>query len=323
MISLLALYLLASHRHATAKLPNTTIAFTVSENPQKYGAELFLMNLRDKGIRYIGANVVYDEYDAYFDWSPNGEYLAYGIQEKNRQATVIVDRNGKRIWKSPPGRSELPIWWNTNKSLLIMRRSNPADQDLILDLKTKRLKKTGPPRGLSPNGRYDIVSPSGPAMYIKDLRTGHQTLLTKEAEEGQDIAWSPDSKWVACSQNLDGKEGLSVLRTDGSGNESRAKTIVTNYEDHAHDLTWSPDSKLLAFIGDVDSQDEVSAYDVRDSSVHVWAPIATKISGFIDSHRVLVTSDIAIYVVDVLDGAQQTIIWKPHIVDARIPGSSW
>jgi len=64
--------------------------------------------------------------------------------------------------------------------------------------------------------------------------------------DGSDPVWSPDGSWLA----FQGKDGLSIVRADGSGVRSLAKIEGTNgpIPMQGNDIAWSPDGKQIAFV---------------------------------------------------------------------------
>jgi dipeptidyl aminopeptidase/acylaminoacyl peptidase len=87
-------------------------------------------------------------------------------------------------------------------------------------------------------------------VWVVDVASGKSTRLLGEKDKGSSLHWSNDSEWIAFSGKTDGKDGLIIIRPDGTGQRFLAEMKGTNspltYE--GDNIDWSPDSKQIAFV---------------------------------------------------------------------------
>lgn len=88
-------------------------------------------------------------------------------------------------------------------------------------------------------GRWDI--------YILDLVNGNKTRLTETASYACSPTWSPDGRWLAHEEILDGKLNL-VIRS--IVDPSTAPVRLTNNGANNFDPAWSPRGREIAFVSD-------------------------------------------------------------------------
>jgi dipeptidyl aminopeptidase/acylaminoacyl peptidase len=111
---------------------------------------------------------------------------------------------------------------------------------------------------LSPDGSsvaYSVVRNDGEGrpyrqLWIAGLEGGRHTRVGGDGDRGGEPVWSPDGRLIAFSGKISGKDGLHVMRPDGSAVRFLAEIGGTNspltYEGSA--IAWSPDSKAIAFV---------------------------------------------------------------------------
>ena len=116
---------------------------------------------------------------------------------------------------------------------------------------------------ISPDGHrvaYTVVMRDRPGrpygqLWLLDVATQKSSRVGGEKESGGGPLWSPDGKLLAFNGNQGGKNGLFVVRQDGSEVSFLASTPGTNspLPGTGKEMTWSPDSKQLAFISSTPS----------------------------------------------------------------------
>jgi dipeptidyl aminopeptidase/acylaminoacyl peptidase len=111
---------------------------------------------------------------------------------------------------------------------------------------------------LSPDGSsvaYSVVHNDGEGrpyrqLWIASLEGGRHTRIGGDGDRGGEAVWSPDGRHIAFNGKISGKDGLHVVRPDGSAVRFLAEMTGTNspltYEGSS--IAWSPDSKAIAFV---------------------------------------------------------------------------
>ena len=110
----------------------------------------------------------------------------------------------------------------------------------------------------SPDGKrvaYTVVMRDRPGrpydqLWIMDLSTQKSVRVGGEKDSGGSGVWSPDGKWIAFSGHQGDKDGLFVVRLDGSEVTFLAEAHGTNspLPGMGNEISWSPDSKQIAFV---------------------------------------------------------------------------
>jgi len=87
-------------------------------------------------------------------------------------------------------------------------------------------------------------------LWVAGLEGGRHTRIGGDGDRGGEPVWSPDGHLIAFTGRISGKDGLHVVKPDGSGARFLAEVIGTNspltYEGSS--IAWSPDSKAIAFV---------------------------------------------------------------------------
>src|SRR5574341_2342365 len=120
-----------------------------------------------------------------------------------------------------------------------------------------KLRSVGSVR-LSPDGSsvaYSVVHNGREGrpyrqVWISSLGGGKHIQVGGEADRGDQPVWSPDGHLIAFTGKIAGKDGLHVVKPDGSALRFLAEMKGTNspltYEGSS--IAWSPDSKQIAFV---------------------------------------------------------------------------
>ena len=100
----------------------------------------------------------------------------------------------------------------------------------------------------------------------------------------QDAAWSPDGKWLAFSENIDGKYDVYVMKANGS----QAQKLVADDADNLYP-TWSRDGKWILYTFRSGATGGLRVADIKrakpstlcDDSTHAsfasWSPDGSRI----------------------------------------------
>jgi dipeptidyl aminopeptidase/acylaminoacyl peptidase len=111
---------------------------------------------------------------------------------------------------------------------------------------------------ISPDGKliaYTIVRYDRPGrpwgqLWVMDVATRKSVRIGGENEGSGGAVWSPDGKWIAYMGAAEGKQGLAIVRPDGTGGTFLAPVMDTNapLPSTGASVTWSPDGKQIAFV---------------------------------------------------------------------------
>nr|HEV7955262.1 S9 family peptidase [Candidatus Acidoferrales bacterium] len=111
---------------------------------------------------------------------------------------------------------------------------------------------------ISPDGKliaYTIVRYDRPGrpwgqLWVMDVVSKKSIRIGAENEGSGGAVWSPDGKWIAYMGAAEGKQGLAIVRPDGTGATFMAPVMDTNapLPSMGASVTWSPDAKQIAFI---------------------------------------------------------------------------
>ena len=97
---------------------------------------------------------------------------------------------------------------------------------------------------ISPEGKRAAFSARGD-VYTAPAKEGSIRNLTRTPGIREDnVAWSPDGKWIAYLSDRSGEEEIYLMPQDGMGKEVRVTLDGTM---HKFQPTWSPDSKKLLY----------------------------------------------------------------------------
>jgi tricorn protease len=132
---------------------------------------------------------------------------------------------------------------------------------------------------ISPDGKRAVFSARGD-VYTAPAKEGSVRNLTRTPGiREEDVAWSPDGKWVAYLSDRTGEEEIYLMPQDGIGQEVR---ITFDGTMHRLQPTWSPDSKKLLyadkslrlFYVDIDEKRpvQIDKDEYADLTDYNWSP---------------------------------------------------
>ncbi len=207
--------------------------------------------------------------------SPNGEYSALVIRgelfirstNKDNKKTVNVSKSAYR--------DRMPTWLNDSTLVFVSDRDGQSDLYLLKsdDAKESSLLNSLKPSVIrltktSANESNPIISPDGESIVY---RRGRGELIVSQIDKNgklskeitlldgwatpSDVAWSPDSKWLAYGlEDLDFNEEIYIHKADNS----QKPVNVSMHPKQDSGPIWSADGKKLVFSSDRNNGD----YDV-------------------------------------------------------------
>ena len=97
---------------------------------------------------------------------------------------------------------------------------------------------------LSPDGKRATFSARGDVYTVPAKEGAIRNLTRTPGIREENVAWSPDGKWIAYLSDRTGEEEIYLTPQDGMGKEVR---ITTDGSMHRFQPVWSPDSKKLLY----------------------------------------------------------------------------
>lgn len=188
-------------------------------------------------------------------WSPDGQWLAFGIKGH----VHVAPRSGglpKKISDFTTSASG-PRWMPDSNRIIITVERNEADQLLLTD------RDGSWPRPLtkdtigdhwdarpSPDGksisytlrRFDDLNRLD--IVLLDMESGNSiALYGKPSTRAHSAKWSPDGQWIAFISQETGWEEIYLVKPNGEGLHQLTKNGQDIFQ-----FEWSPDSKQLVAV---------------------------------------------------------------------------
>ena len=205
--------------------------------------------------------------------SPNGEEIAFVVRgELFVTEAETDDAETTRATRHPY--RDLDVAWLNDTALIFasdragnqydlyrLESADPEAKTLFDSLEFKVVRLTDTPEDeqapvIAPDGAKIAFRRGNGGLLVADLVAGSienpRALLTGWAEP-QDVAWSPDSRWLAYSRNdLYFNEEVFILAADGSA----GPVNVSQHPRGDGQPVWSPDGSKLGFVSERSSGDD-------------------------------------------------------------------
>jgi tricorn protease len=128
--------------------------------------------------------------------------------------------------------------------------ANGVGRDSALTRNGTVLRYTGVP---SPNGEWLAFSDNDQHLWISNLRSGEQRRVSENQEGIGDVAWSPDSRWLALTMTAANTFQQIKLYNLASGQS----TAVTSDRINSFSAAWDLKGEYLYFLSDRNLQTSV------------------------------------------------------------------
>ncbi|ARA94183.1 MAG: peptidase S41 [Bacteroidetes bacterium] len=249
----------------------------------EYQTDVYVLDLPDRTPRRLDVQVPADyRFDPVerrtftrqateYAVSPGGDYVAFVVRgelflmENDPEGTLTVRLTDH------PYRDQDVAWLNDSTlvfasdragqyDLYRLESADPNEPDLFKTLQRRTIRLTDTPE----DERRPVVAPDG--RHVAFLR-GRGTLLVAAVDGDRlgpartlldgwatpdDLAWSPDSRWLAYAlDDLQFNREIFIHAADGS----RPPVNVSLHPDGDGSPVWSPDGSKLGFISDRSSGD--------------------------------------------------------------------
>jgi tricorn protease len=107
----------------------------------------------------------------------------------------------------------------------------------------------------SPDGKWVAYADNNNDLWLLNVATKAQTLLSPNREGVSDVAWAPDSRYLVWSQSATNSFDQVLLYAL----ETKARTAVTSDRVNSRSAVFSPDGQWLYFLSDRNLESVVGA----------------------------------------------------------------
>ncbi len=152
----------------------------------------------------------------------------------------------------PDGKSLLALSDLSGELEFATLPANGVGAEKALTRDGKVLRFDGHP---SPDGKWIAYTDNNNGVWLLNVATSEQTMFAPNREGGFDLAWSPDSRWIAWSQSALNSFAQILLYNV----ETRRTTEVTSDRVNSVSASWSPDGEWLYFLSDRNLESVVGA----------------------------------------------------------------
>jgi TolB protein len=193
-------------------------------------------------------------------WSPDGEWIAFSSNLNGGYEIYRVRLDGtERYQMTDRANNDWNPAWSPDGQWVVFESDNDGHRDIYLIPSDNTIAQTvsfadeqgGASRTIIQTEVDETTSGNAPpAKAAPAIR-----LTDTPGDDGQ-MAWSPDSQWIAFISERDGNPELYRMRPDGS--EVTRLTFNAVIDTNP---TWSPDGGWIAFESDQDGNREI--YRIR------------------------------------------------------------
>lgn len=152
----------------------------------------------------------------------------------------------------PDGKSLVALSDVTGELEFATLPANGVGDEKALTSDGKVLRFDGRP---SPDGKWIAYTDNNNGVWLLNIATREQTMFAPNREGGTDLAWSPDSRWIAWSQAAANTFAQILLYNV----ETKKTTSATSDRVNNWSASWSPDGKWLYFLSDRNMESLVGA----------------------------------------------------------------
>lgn len=152
----------------------------------------------------------------------------------------------------PDGKSLLALSDSTGELEFATLPGNGVGEEKALTSDGKVLRFDGQP---SPDGKWIGYTDNNNGVWLFNLATKEQIQIAPNREGGADLAWSPDSRWIAWSQSAANSFAQILIYNV----ETRKTTPLTSDRVNSVSAGWSPDGAWLYFLSDRNMKSVVDA----------------------------------------------------------------
>jgi dipeptidyl aminopeptidase/acylaminoacyl peptidase len=216
-----------------------------------------------------------------FELSPDGNFVAYSSNSTGQWEIYILELepvgDGRQI-TFDHGSNFSPRWFPDGHKLAYVKDLNGAeDYDIWeYDFVTQKHRNMTPdtPEALSsfyawsPDGHWIAYCSNlagGFDTYIMPADGGDARLVLNTPNQDWEIAWSPDSRFLAVTSEAEGSDFWTyIVPLDGG----KAKSIELDGSPIcSKDATWAPDGTKVAFSSDYHGSFNIAIYDIRSDQI--------------------------------------------------------
>ncbi len=192
-----------------------------------------------------------------FSLAPDGKKIAVIAHGEVYAASAKDGGEAVRITETSAPES-FAAWSPDSKTVVYTSERSGKLQIFQYDFaneKETQLTQTGDDYSpvFSPDGKYFAFIRNGRSLWIYDINSKNEREISKLFTDApplvgkQNLAWSPDSNWIAfLTNNPETRSYTNVsVAPIGSGNESKFVSFLAN--SNSNSLSWSPDGTFILF----------------------------------------------------------------------------
>lgn len=225
----------------------TRIAYSVLKGyDQPY--RLYVVNADGTDLQELDSS---DEGIGRPTWSPDGQYLAYGVQlTSDVSSTEIFKINVNGSDKQPltdnSDRDNDPSWSPDGSTILFSSNRSGYPKIFQMDADGNNVERLTNSGGAiqeytpswSPDGEqiaYHQIDGSDKEIYVWEMEAGTSLQLTSSADSDQDPQWSPDGSSIIYWLNTSTGDNIYRVPSDGMGSTEQLSSSGQDYYPF-----WSP-----------------------------------------------------------------------------------
>ena len=154
----------------------------------------------------------------YFALSPDGQYLAYTLEDTQKTWTLWIMELATSRAKQVAGGQIGQLFWSSDSTQLLYGMCTEEETQL---------------------------PPTSGYLSIYQVASGQQKQITPEFKHLGGALWSPDSQWIAFTAAKELDQDMQVYLVTANGSELRS---ASNERSFSFPIVWSPQGDSLLFI---------------------------------------------------------------------------